>query len=269
MESALRETGVTEEDISRLKRVAEESDRVAEAKKRLADAEARSRDKEAKDLNDRLEKQKRESIDDLTDAYVQLFNAQAKLAGAKTGTEEWSVYSSQVKAAERAIENLKHKILQLDLPEDVKNDILAVAAGSKKAEEAQERLRIAIAKSNDKLDEQGKEGGKSISVLGQVAKSLIHIMVQFAVDKAKEFFQEAIRYATEFNDKLNEIRIVTGSAEEEARKMGATYRNMAKEMSVSSTEIAEAAVEFWRQGLSEDEVNARLQSTIKYAKISS
>ena len=43
---------------------------------------------------------------------------------------------------------------------------------------------------------------------------------------------------------------------------------MAKEMKVASTEIATAAVEFWRQGLDEDKVNQRLKATIQYAKIS-
>lgn len=43
---------------------------------------------------------------------------------------------------------------------------------------------------------------------------------------------------------------------------------MAKTMKVSSTEIATAAVEFWRQGLDESEVNARLTASIQYAKIS-
>lgn len=42
---------------------------------------------------------------------------------------------------------------------------------------------------------------------------------------------------------------------------------MAREMNVSATEIATAAVEFWRQGLDEDEVNRRLEATIQYAKI--
>lgn len=39
-------------------------------------------------------------------------------------------------------------------------------------------------------------------------------------------------------------------------------------MSVSSVDVASAAVEFWRQGLSENEVNERLISTTRYAKIS-
>ena len=39
-------------------------------------------------------------------------------------------------------------------------------------------------------------------------------------------------------------------------------------MSVSSSEIASAAVEFWRQGQDENEVNERLISTTQYTKIS-
>lgn len=51
-------------------------------------------------------------------------------------------------------------------------------------------------------------------------------------------------------------------------KMGQSYRQLAAQMSVTSTEIAEAAVEFWRQGLDETEVNSRLKATTQYAKIS-
>ncbi len=39
-------------------------------------------------------------------------------------------------------------------------------------------------------------------------------------------------------------------------------------MSVSATEVAKAAVEFWRQGLGEDETEKRLKASIQYAKIS-
>lgn len=78
----------------------------------------------------------------------------------------------------------------------------------------------------------------------------------------------ATTYARQYYDKLNEIRIVTGKTEAEANKLGQSYRKMAAQMSVASTDIAKAAVEFWRQGLSEDEVNRRLVAATQYAKIS-
>lgn len=81
-------------------------------------------------------------------------------------------------------------------------------------------------------------------------------------------WKNATEYVSTYYDKMNEIRIVTMMTQEEADKLGESYRRMAEEMSVSSGEIATAAVEFWRQGLEESEVNARLKNTTMYAKIS-
>lgn len=41
---------------------------------------------------------------------------------------------------------------------------------------------------------------------------------------------------------------MTGKSDAAIQKMGQSYRKLAAQMSVTSTEIAEAAVEFWRQG---------------------
>jgi TP901 family phage tail tape measure protein len=46
------------------------------------------------------------------------------------------------------------------------------------------------------------------------------------------------------------------------------YNDLAKQMSVTTQEIANASVEFYRQGLSDQQVMERLQATTKYAKIS-
>jgi hypothetical protein len=61
-------------------------------------------------------------------------------------------------------------------------------------------------------------------------------------------WKNATEYIAEFYDKMNEIRIVTGMTQQEADALGESYRRIAQEMSVSSSEIATAAVEFWRQG---------------------
>lgn len=94
-------------------------------------------------------------------------------------------------------------------------------------------------------------------------------MVTIYMSRAiSQFWKDSIDYASKYYDLLNEIRIVSGATEAEAEAMGQTYRNMAKEMNVSSTEIAKAANEFWRQGIDESSVNERLEYTVKYAKIS-
>lgn len=124
-----------------------------------------------------------------------------------------------------------------------------------------------------------KERQKGNALLGALAKvkegfllsvgnAAYRMVENFVEDKIREFWTNGWEYAQSYYDQLNEIRIVTGQTAEEAEKMGKVYRNMAKEMSVSSTEIASAAVEFWRQGLDENEVNSRLKNTTQYAKIS-
>lgn len=73
---------------------------------------------------------------------------------------------------------------------------------------------------------------------------------------------------TEYNDALTEIRIVSGMGSAEAEQLGQRYIQMAKDMSVSSREIAQGAVEFWRQGLTTDEVDERMEAAVMYGKIS-
>lgn len=70
-------------------------------------------------------------------------------------------------------------------------------------------------------------------------------------------WKNATEYVAEYYDKMNEIRIVTGMTQAEADKLGESYRKIASQMSVSSKEVAAAAVEFWRQGLDESEVSDR------------
>ncbi|MCK9330626.1 MAG: phage tail tape measure protein, partial [Candidatus Cloacimonetes bacterium] len=79
---------------------------------------------------------------------------------------------------------------------------------------------------------------------------------------------EGINYLIDLDNAMNQIRIVMNLNNEEAVKLGKSYNELAKSMSVTTTEIANASVEFARQGLNQEQMNNRLQNTIKYAKIS-
>lgn len=99
------------------------------------------------------------------------------------------------------------------------------------------------------------------------AERLLNIVGRFSLKLLRDQWNAAVDYATSYYDKLNEIRVVTGKSEEEANKLGTTYRQMAEEMSVTSTELASAAVTFFRQGLNDQEVKSRLEWVTKYAKV--
>ena len=83
------------------------------------------------------------------------------------------------------------------------------------------------------------------------------------------FFEYGLRYTVELDSKLNEIAIVLGKNQDEVRGLAKEYNNLAKELRVTTREVAEASVEYYRQGLNQEEVMKRLQTTTQYAKISS
>lgn len=104
-------------------------------------------------------------------------------------------------------------------------------------------------------------------IMGKMLDSIVRY-ASFAVMSAlQNAWRDTLQYVKEYHDALNEIRIVTNGTEADASNMGRTFVEMAKRLSVNSSEIAGAAVEFYRQGLSDSEVNSRLEWTIKYAKI--
>lgn len=81
--------------------------------------------------------------------------------------------------------------------------------------------------------------------------------------------KDAISYLNELDNSLNQIRIVTGLSQIEVEKLAKSYNSLAKQMSVSTKEIAAQAVDLYRQGLQGTDVDERMQAIIKYAKISS
>jgi TP901 family phage tail tape measure protein len=81
--------------------------------------------------------------------------------------------------------------------------------------------------------------------------------------------KNGVSYITQLDNSLNEIRIVTGKTQEQVNNLAQSYNNLAKEMSVTTSEIAGEAANLFRQGLNESEVEERMKAIIQYAKISS
>ena len=79
----------------------------------------------------------------------------------------------------------------------------------------------------------------------------------------------AVSYVSELDNALNEIRIVTNKTQEEVNQLGLSYNKLAKEMSVTTREIASTAADLFRQGLNDSQVEERMKAIIQYAKISS
>lgn len=76
-----------------------------------------------------------------------------------------------------------------------------------------------------------------------------------------------IKFITEMDTALTEIGIVTGQTREQTAGLSKEYNNLAKELKVTTNQVTSAAVEFYRQGLSQEEVMDRLRTTTMYSKI--
>lgn len=139
-------------------------------------------------------------------------------------------------------------------------------SSNKKAEYAQKLINY-----ENQLAEKRERSNRALatqsSLWEKITMSVVHLATSALWNAISKGFQDAVVYVKEFNGLLNEIRIVTGVTEEQAELIGDKYIQMAQNMSVNSKDIASAAVEFYRQGLSDDEVENRLINTTQYAKI--
>lgn len=93
----------------------------------------------------------------------------------------------------------------------------------------------------------------------QISSSVLHGLMSG--------ISRAYGYAQDLNESLNNIRIVTGQSVEQMDKFAEKANKAAKALSVSTTAYTDAALIFYQQGLSDQEVEARTNVTMKMANI--
>ena len=84
-------------------------------------------------------------------------------------------------------------------------------------------------------------------------------------------FQRAVRsaygYAQDLNESLNKIRIVTGANSDEMARFADQANKAAKALSTTTTRYTDAALIYYQQGLSDNEVIKRTDTTVKMANV--
>ena len=111
------------------------------------------------------------------------------------------------------------------------------------------------------LNKRIKELGVTLknTVKWQISSSLTHGFVGA--------IQRAYGYAQNLNESLNNIRIVTGQSIEQMERFAATANKAAKALSTSTLSYTDAALIYYQQGLSDQEVKARTDVTVKMANV--
>lgn len=79
--------------------------------------------------------------------------------------------------------------------------------------------------------------------------------------------QGAYGYVEDLNKSLNNIRIVTGRSADEMADFAKQANKAAKELSVSTTTYTDAALIYYQQGLDDEQVKQRTNTTVKMANV--
>lgn len=146
------------------------------------------------------------------------------------------------------------------------------ADNRKKAIELEAQVTLNGIKQRAQAEEEARKEAERAQQVTQQAYNQMALRAAATMGRAslqllREQWSAAVDYATKYYDKLNEIRVVTGKTETEAQKMGDSFRKMAESLKVTSSELASAAVTFYRQGLNDEQVEDRLNWVTKYAKV--
>ena len=220
--------------------------------KNADEAANRNRIEAQKQLNE-LYQQRLEYFKKMESANVDAEDRSSSRGKRESAYESYTYYAERLRATEAEINRL--------VGEGADNTKLEADYARKSAEYVQD-LKTKNSENNRILKTQ-------TTLWDKIQNALVHMVAQAARNALSNMWRGAQQYATKYYDQLNEIRVVTQKSQEEANKMGERFRDIARELSVSSEDIAKAATVFYRQGLSDADVEDRLRWVTEYAKVTS
>lgn len=176
-------------------------------------------------------------------------------------------------STEKYINSLKEEISKLerrlDLMQQSFNTSNAAATAAEKRAEAERECALAI----DKLNKEMDDGIRTSKTFGEALKdafdnyigpaALADRAVDLLVDGAKEAYQTIV----DLNKAMTDVQMVTGESAEQTAELAHQYSQMAKELGATTTEIANGASEWLRQGKSVAETNQLLESSMILSKV--
>ena len=87
------------------------------------------------------------------------------------------------------------------------------------------------------------------------------------INSVTGIFTKAYGFTKNLDSSLNDIRIVTGKSADEMERFGREAQQTALELSKGTTDITNASLIFYQQGLDQEEVNARTEVTAKMSNV--
>ena len=105
------------------------------------------------------------------------------------------------------------------------------------------------------------------SMATSMANTIKWSITSSIVNNITQSIQNAYYYAKDLDRSLTDIRIVTGDSADQMQRFANTANSAAKDLGRSTLDYTKAALAFYQQGLSDDQVQARTSVTLKAENI--
>lgn len=196
------------------------------------------------------------ALTQVENAYKQLTTAIKNYNLAKKAGNEEGMASQQaeINSAMQIITSIEQIVDKLNVESSVREQIRAKIEQAKIAQDAQAKGVGSAVQATGELESQVKGLVTRYLSLMAVIRTITNLM------------NNMVEYVSEYSDKMNEIQMITMKTDSEVAQLAETYRNLAADMSVSSLDMADAAIYFTRQGLGAAEIEKRLRNVTMYAK---
>lgn len=216
------------------------------------------------------EKQGIKDLEEYSRVLKQITKRKIELADAEKSVESSTQKSNQ--AVESYVNELKQEILmlttKLDLLEKGMTGTDALTEATNNRALAEQRVKTAIAESNTKDKEQLTLVDKLKSSFKDYFNNFMSYgLVNNAMNAMTTAIRQSIDTVIELNTAMTDVQMVTGESAEQTAELAHQYSQMAKELGATTTEVANGAAEWLRQGKSVAETNQLLESSMILSKV--
>ena len=129
---------------------------------------------------------------------------------------------------------------------------------------AYNRLAQAVMSTNIQL----KQSNKILDQMFTTFKNTVRYGISSSIfNNFTNSIVKAYDYTKNLDKSLNDIRIVTGKSADEMNEFAIKANQAAKQLSASTLDMTEASLIYYQQGLSDQEAQARAETTVKVANV--
>lgn len=204
-----------------------------------------------------------QEIQNLTTRSPGMEGMDAELTNAKTAAialETALTKAFNVKMGTTSVAKLNEELRNLDLSK-IHSELASIGP---QGEAAFNKITVQAMKTNLQI----KKGNTILEKFGKTLLRNVEWLISGnLINTVTGVFTRAYGFTKNLDSSLNDIRIVTGKSADEMSRFGEEAQKVAAELGKGTTDITNASLIFYQQGLDQAEVNARTEVTAKMSNV--